>query len=91
MGRFTDLVLVIVALFLLYVATFSAGAMLNPLSDAVLDTGISSDYNASENFSDMVKAVTVWVPTTGAIGLIGLVVMREYRRQRIAAATRGVR
>lgn len=90
MGRFLDFVILFVAIISVFIMQFASGAILVPLSDSVQDDGVSSKYNAGDNFDDMIEAVTVWVPTIGLGGLILVIAFREYRRQRIAG-TRGVR
>lgn len=85
MSRVLDGIFIIVALFLILITQFTAGAILDPLRDDLLERGIDKEYNAQENFDDMIIATTKWVPTGFGVGLILLAAFREYRRQRATA------
>lgn len=87
MSRFLDLILVLAGLFMILAVQTSAAIMLDPMRDELLDEGIDDKYNAEENFADMYRAVTKWVPTIAGVGLMCVAGFREYRRQRLTAAT----
>jgi hypothetical protein len=91
MGRLTDFVVLIVAIFGFFVVQMSGGIILDELRGDLLETEIQNEYNAEENMNGMFTAVTKWVPLTGLLGIVGLIGYREYRRQRVAAQTRGLR
>lgn len=90
MSRILDLVILLTALILIFTVQFAGAAMLDPLRDNLLeDEEYGEKYNAAENFDDMFVTVTKWIPLTGGLGMIGFVLYREYRRQRITGARGG--
>jgi len=89
MGRFVDLIVLLVAVFLVITMQFTAAQILYPMQDKVIDDEIQDKYNAEENTMDMITAVVKWAPMIGLFGLTGIIVIREYRRQRVAGARGG--
>lgn len=89
MGRFTDLLLLMVVVFGAFIVQFAGAAVLDPLGDELIESGIPGDdsehYNAEENFNDIQATITKWIPWTVVGGSTVLVAWREYRRQRITA------
>lgn len=86
MSRFMDLILLLVAVFLVFTMQFAAGQILYPMQDAIIDDSIDEKYNAEESTMGMVEAAVKWVPMVGLFGLTGIIVIREYRRQRVAGS-----
>ncbi len=91
MSRFFDLLALLLALVLIFTTQFAAGLVLDPMRDQLLEQDIEEKYNAEQNFDDMYVAVVQWVPMAASIGLIVVVVFREYRRQRTTARGGGLR
>ncbi|GAA0305451.1 hypothetical protein [Halarchaeum salinum] len=90
MGRLVDFVMLLLAILIFLTLQFIGGAMLDPMRDAILAEGIKSSYGAAESFGGMIEVVTKWAPLTALLGTLLLVAYREFRRQRVTAAT-GVR
>lgn len=85
MGRFLDFIFLMVALIMILISTFVSGAVLDPMRDELLEEDINKEYNAQENFDDMIIAATKWVPAGFGVGLVLIVAFREFRRQRSTA------
>lgn len=91
MGRLIDFLALIIAIPSLYVMQIASSRILDPLRDAILESGTPGYTGAEAQFADMFAVVTQWAPLTGLISLILIVAYREFRRQKLSAARGGLR
>jgi hypothetical protein len=87
MGRALDFLVLITAIFGVFVMQMTAGAMLDPLRNEIQEDYELTDQEAA-NMNSMFTVVVKWAPVGGLFGLILLLLVREYRRQKTAAVRR---
>lgn len=91
MGRILDLALAIALIFMIIAVQFSVASVLTPIKNEQLEQLEDGNDNVEEDKSNLVDqydAAVKWTPTAAVLGIIVVVVFREYRRQRV---TRGGR
>lgn len=91
MGRLVDFLALIVAIPSLYVMQITGARILNPLRDAILESGTPGYTGAEAQMADSFAVVTQWAPLVGGIGIVLVVAYREFRRQKLSAARGGLR
>lgn len=87
MGRGVDLVILLVAIVGIFAVQFTAAAMLDPLRGEIQDSYELTDEETA-NMNGMFTVVVKWAPTGGLFGLVLLMLVREYRRQKVSAVRR---
>lgn len=91
MGRVLDLALAISLIFMIIIMQFTVANTLTPVKNEMLDQLEDGNANTAEDKRNLVnqyETAVKWVPNIAVLGVIIVVIFREFRRQRV---TRGGR
>lgn len=87
MSRFIDLLIGLIAIIGILVVQTSGAVVSNELRNEFNENPDDS-FNQKQINNDLYTAVAKWVPTVALMGVLTLIVFREYRRQRVTAMRR---
>lgn len=88
MSRFADLLVGLVALIGILIVQMSGAVIADELRNE-FNINADASFNQQQINNDLYTAVAKWVPTVAFVGVLVLIVYREFRRQRVTAIRRG--